>query len=90
MKIVFLKVSSLSTATKQQMAELKELRDALVANFREQMVLRHRLMEIGKSNLIFKYGLLKRNKNFFQTHEFNIIIKKDYVAKVHYYSLLEV
>ena len=38
MKIVFLKVSSLSTATKQQMAELKELRDALVANFREQMV----------------------------------------------------
>ena len=83
-----MKVSSLSTATKQQMAELKELRDALVANFREQMVLRHRLMEIGKSNSIFKNGLLKSNKNFFLTHEFNI--RKDYVAKVHYYSLLEV
>ena len=32
----------------QQMAELRELRDELVANFREQMVLRHRLMEIGR------------------------------------------
>ena len=38
-----------ATATKQQIAELKELRDALVANFREQMSLRHRLMEIGKT-----------------------------------------
>merc|ERR1719295_1688924 len=35
-----------ATATKQQMEELKILRDALVANFREQMKLRHRLMEI--------------------------------------------
>jgi DNA-directed RNA polymerase sigma subunit (sigma70/sigma32) len=38
----------MATATKQQMAELRELRDELVANFREQMVLRHRLMEIGR------------------------------------------
>merc|ERR1719211_360512 len=37
---------SSATATKQQMEELKILRDALVANFREQMKLRHRLMEI--------------------------------------------
>ena len=38
----------MATATKQQMAELRELSDELVANFREQMVLRHRLMEIGR------------------------------------------
>merc|ERR1719150_3330362 len=37
---------SSATATKQQMEELKILRDALVANFREQMKLRHRLMEV--------------------------------------------
>jgi len=41
-------VNRTATATKQQMAELRELRDDLVSNFREQMVLRHRLMEIGE------------------------------------------
>ena len=35
-----------AVATRQQMEELKVLRDAMVANFREQMKLRHRLMEI--------------------------------------------
>ena len=45
---VYLQSNRMATATKQQMAELRELRDELVANFREQMVLRHRLMEIGR------------------------------------------
>ena len=45
---MYLQSNRMATATKQQMAELRELRDELVANFREQMVLRHRLMEIGR------------------------------------------
>jgi hypothetical protein len=49
-KTFLLKVNRTATATKQQMAELRELRDELVANFREQMMLRHRLMEIGQQN----------------------------------------
>ncbi|XP_023326016.1 kinesin-like protein KIF19 [Eurytemora carolleeae] len=50
-----------ATATKQQIAELKELRDALVANFREQMSLRHRLMEIDNHILSLSMEFEKQN-----------------------------
>jgi len=50
-----------SLATKQQMEELKILRDALVANFREQMKLRHRLMEIDNHILSLSMEFEKQN-----------------------------
>merc|ERR1719211_787670 len=52
---------SSATATKQQMEELKILRDALVANFREQMKLRHRLMEIDNHILGLSMEFEKQN-----------------------------
>merc|ERR1712227_857441 len=50
-----------SPATKQQIEELKLLRDALVANFKEQMKLRHRLMEIDSHILGLSMEFEKQN-----------------------------